>query len=188
MDYTACRPPYSACRPPCPSPTPGAYSDSCPSSQWCHPTISSSAIPFFSLLQSFPATASFLVSQFFISSGQSIRVSASASDLPMNIQDWSLELTSWISLQFKGFTLTPSMPFWCYMHMRLFGKKGATWPPEGPQSNMVIRFFDSWRQSICPLRFQSPTVKDTKKRAQKWHEGTKHLIRQLGEQHYRTMT
>ena len=53
---------------------------------------------------------------------------------------------------------------------------------------MVIRFFDSWRQSICPLRFQSPTVKDTKKRARKWHEGTKHLIRQLREQCYRTMT
>ena len=53
---------------------------------------------------------------------------------------------------------------------------------------MVVRFFDSWRQSICPLRFQSPTVKDTKKGTQKWHEGTKHLIRQLGEQHYRTMT
>ena len=78
------------------------------------------------------------------------------------------------------------MPFWCYMHMRLFGKKGTTWPPEGPQSNMVIRFFDSWRQSICPLKFQSPTVKDTKKGTQKWHEGTKQLIRQLREQPYRT--
>ena len=53
---------------------------------------------------------------------------------------------------------------------------------------MVTKIFDSWRQSICPLRFQSPTVKDTKKGAQKWHEGTKQLIRQLGEQHYRTMT
>ena len=55
------------------------------------------------------------------------------------------------------------MSFWCYMHMRLFGKKGAPWPPEGPQSNMVIRFFDSWRHSICLLRFQSPTVKDIQK-------------------------
>ena len=53
---------------------------------------------------------------------------------------------------------------------------------------MVIRFFDSWRQSICPLRFQSPTIKDTKKGAWKWYEGIKQLIRQLGEQHYRTMT
>ena len=71
------------------------------------------------------------------------------------------------------------MPFWCYMHMRLFGKKGATWLPEGSQSNMVIKFLDSWRQSICPLRFQSPTVKDTIKGALKWHEGAKQLIRQL---------
>ena len=60
--------------------------------------------------------------------------------------------------------------------------------PEGPQSKMMIKFLDSWRQSICPLRFQSPTVKDTKKGAQKWHEGTKQLIKQLREQHYRTMT
>ena len=66
-------------------------------------------------------------------------------------------------------------------------KERATWPPEGPQSNM-IKSLGSWRQSICPLRFQSPTVKDTKKRARKWHEGTKHLIRQLREQCYRTMT
>ena len=57
------------------------------------------------------------------------------------------------------------------MHMLLFGKKGATWPPEGPQSNVVIKLLDSWRQSICPLRFQSPIVKDTKKGAQKWHRG-----------------
>ena len=63
------------------------------------------------------------------------------------------------------------MTFWCYMHMLLFGKKGATWPPEGPQSNVVIKLLDFWRQSICPLSFQSPTVKDTKKGAQKWHQG-----------------
>ena len=80
------------------------------------------------------------------------------------------------------------MQFWCYMHMWLFGEKGATWPLEGPQSNMMIKFLDSWRQSICLLRFQSPTVKDTKKIAGKWHKGTKQLIRQLREQHYRSMT
>ena len=79
------------------------------------------------------------------------------------------------------------MPFWCYMHMRLFGKKGATWPPEGPQSNVVIKSLASQSQSVCPLRFQSPTIKDTKKGAQTWHEGTKQLIRQLREQCYRTM-
>jgi len=89
-------------RPPCPSPTPGACSNSCPSSQWCHPTISTSAVPFSSCLQSFPASASFPVSQFFSSSGRSIGASASASVLPMNIQDWfPLGLTDLISLLSK---------------------------------------------------------------------------------------
>ena len=74
-------------RPPCPSPTPGAYSKSCPLTQWCHPTISTSVVPFSSCLQSFPASGSFLMSQFFTSGGQSIGVSASASVLPMNVQD-----------------------------------------------------------------------------------------------------
>ena len=90
-------------RPPCPSPTPGVCSNSWPMSQWRHPTISSSVILFSSCLQSFPASGSFPGSQFFTSDGQSIRVSASASVLPMNIQDWfPLGWTSWISLQSKG--------------------------------------------------------------------------------------
>ena len=90
-------------RPHCPSPTPGVCSNSCPSSQWCRPTISSSVIPFSSRLQSFPASGSFPVSQFFASGGQSIGVSASASVLPMNIQDWvPLGWTCWLSLQSKG--------------------------------------------------------------------------------------
>ena len=90
-------------RPPCPSPTPRIYSNSCPLSQWCHPTISSSVVPFSSCLQSFPASGSFLMSQFFASGGQSIGVSASASVLPMHIQDWfPLGWTGWISLQSKG--------------------------------------------------------------------------------------
>ena len=90
-------------RPPCPSPTPGACSNSCPLSQWYHPTISSSVIPFSSCLQSFLASGSFPRSQFFTSGGQSIGVSASASVLPMNIQDWCpLGWTGWISLQSKG--------------------------------------------------------------------------------------
>ena len=76
-------------RPPCPSPTSRAYSDSCPSSRWCHPTISSSVFPLFSHLQSFPASGSFPRSRFFTSGGQSIGVSASASVLAMNIQDIS---------------------------------------------------------------------------------------------------
>ena len=88
---------------PCPSPTPGACSNSCPLSWWCHPTISASVIHFSSCLQSFPASGSFPVSQFFTSGGQSTGVSASASVLPMNIQDWfPLKLTSWISLLSKG--------------------------------------------------------------------------------------
>ena len=90
-------------RPPCPSQTPGVYSDSCPLSQWCHPTISSCVIPFFSCLQSFPVSGSFQISQFFTSGGQSIGVSASTSVLPMNSQDWfPLGLTGWISLQSNG--------------------------------------------------------------------------------------
>ena len=90
---------------PCPSPTPGVYSNSHPLSWWCHPNISSSVIPFSSRLQSFPASGFFPVSQFFTSSGQSVGVSASASVLPMNIQDWSpLRWTGWISLQSNGLT------------------------------------------------------------------------------------
>ena len=88
-------------RPPCPSPTSRGCSNSCPSSQWCHPTISSPVLPFFSCLQSFPASGSFPMSQFFTSGGQSI--AASLSVLPMNIQDWFPSgLTGLISLQFKG--------------------------------------------------------------------------------------
>ena len=89
-------------RPRCPSPTPRVYSHLCPLSWWYHPTISSSVVPFSSHLQSFPASGSFPMSQFFSSGSQSMGVSASASVLPMNIQDWSLVWTSWISLQSKG--------------------------------------------------------------------------------------
>ena len=90
-------------RPPCPSPTPGVHPNPCPLSQWYHPTISSSVVPFSSCPQSFPASGSFQMSQLFALGGQSIGVSASASVLPMNIQDWSpLGWTGWISLQSKG--------------------------------------------------------------------------------------
>ena len=90
-------------RPPCPSPTPRVYSNSCPRSPWCHPTISSSIIPFSSCLQSFPASGSFPMSHFFAACGQSIGASDSASVLPMIIQDWfPLGWTGWISLQSKG--------------------------------------------------------------------------------------
>ena len=90
-------------RPLYPSPTPRVHSNSYPLSQWCHPTISSSVIPFSSQLQSFPASGSFQMSQLFASGGQSIGVSASTSVLPMNTQDWSpLGWNGWISLQSKG--------------------------------------------------------------------------------------
>ena len=90
-------------RPFCSSPTPGVHSDSRPSSQWCHPTISSSVVPFSCCLQFFPASGSSQMSQLFASGGQNIGVSASISVLPKNTQDWSpLGWTGWISLQSKG--------------------------------------------------------------------------------------
>ena len=90
-------------RPPCPSPAPRVHPNPCPSSQWCHPTLSSSVIPFSSCPQSFPASGSFQMSQLYISGGQSIGVSASTSVPPMNTQDWfPLGWTDWISLQSKG--------------------------------------------------------------------------------------
>ena len=88
---------------PCPSPDPIAYSNSCPLSQWCHPTISPSVHPFSSCLQSFPASGSFPMDQFFTSGGQSIGVSASASVLPVNIQDW-------LHLGWTVWTLFPTSP------------------------------------------------------------------------------
>ena len=95
----------------CPSPTPRAWSNSCPLSLWCHPTTSSSVIPFSSYLQSFPASGSFPMSQLFVSGGQNIRASASASVLPVNIQDWfPLELTGLISLQSRGLSRVFSTP------------------------------------------------------------------------------
>ena len=96
-------------RPPSPSPTPGVHPNSCASSQWCHPAISSSVIPFSSCPQSLPASGSFPMSQFFASGGQSIGVSASASVLLMNTQDWSpLGWTGWISLQSRGLSRVSS--------------------------------------------------------------------------------
>ena len=96
-------------KPPCPSPISGVYPNPCPSSRWCHPTISSSVIPFSSHLQSFPGSGSFQMSQLFASGGQSTRVSASTSVLPMNTQDWSLGCTGWISLQSK--------PAWLHLNL-----------------------------------------------------------------------
>jgi len=98
-------------RPPCPSPTPGIHPNPCPSSRWCHPSISSSVFPFSSCPQSFPASGSFPMSQLFTSGGQSSRVSALTSVLPMNTQDWSpLGWTGWISLQPRDFQETSPTP------------------------------------------------------------------------------
>ena len=126
-------------RPPCPSPAPGIHQNSCPSSRWCHPAISSSAVPFSSCPQSLSALGSFPISQLFTWGGQSIGGSASASVLPMNTQDWSPSgWSGWISMQSKGlsrvfsktrvqkhqfFGAQPSSQFNSHMH---------TWPLEKP--------------------------------------------------------
>ena len=114
-------------RPPCPSPTPGACSNSCPLNWWCHPTISSSVALFSSYPQPFPASESFPISQFFASGGHSIGASASASVLPMNIQDWfPLGLTGWISLQSKGLSRVFSST--AIPKHQFFGAQPPLWP------------------------------------------------------------
>ena len=126
-------------RPPCPSPTPWVHPNSCASSRWCHPAISSSVIPFSSCPQPFPASGSFPVSQLFTSCGQSIGVSTSTSVLPMNTQDWSpLGWTGWISLQSKGLARVLSNTI--VQKHKFFGTKLSsqsnshihTWPLEKP--------------------------------------------------------
>ena len=126
-------------RPPCSSPTPGVHSNSCPSSQWCHPGISSSVIPFSSCPQSLPASESFPMSQLFTWGGKSIGVSASASVLPMNTQDWfPLGWTGWISLQSKGLSRVFSNT--TLQKHQFFGTQPSsqsnshihTWPEEKP--------------------------------------------------------
>ena len=112
---------------PCPSLSFWVCSNSCPSSRWCHPTISSSVVPFSSCLQSFPATGSFPMSQFFASGGHSIGVSASTSVLPMNIQDWfPLEWTGWVSLQSKGLSRVFSST--TVQKHQFFGIHPSLWP------------------------------------------------------------
>ena len=125
-------------RPPCPSPTPRVYSNSCPSSRWCHPAISSSLVPFSSCPQSLPALESFPMSQLFAWGGQRIGVSALASFLPMNTQHWSpLEWTGWTSLQSKGLSRVFSNT--TVQKHQFFGAQPSqsnshihTWPQEKP--------------------------------------------------------
>ena len=112
---------------PCPSPTPGACSNSCSSGCWCHSTISSSVILFSSCLQSFPASGYFPVSQFFTSGGQSFGASASTSVLPMNIQGWfPLGLTGWISFQSKGLSKVFSNT--TVQNLKFFSAQFSLWP------------------------------------------------------------
>ena len=126
-------------RPPCPSPTPRVYSNSCPSSQWCHPAISSSVVLFSSCPQSLPASGYFPMSQFFARGDQSLGVSASASVPPINTQDWSpLGWTGWISLQSKG--LSRVFSNMTFQKHQFFGTQVSsqsnshihTWPLEKP--------------------------------------------------------
>ena len=125
-------------RPPCPSPTPGVHSDSCPWSQWCHPAISPSVVPFSSCLQSLPASESFPMSQLFAWGGQSTGVSALASFLPKKSQGWSSERTGWISLQSKGLSRVFSNT--TVQKHQFFGTQPSsqsnshihTWPQEKP--------------------------------------------------------
>ena len=118
-------------RPPCPSPTPGVHPNPCPLSWWCQPTVSSSVVPFSSYPQSCLASGSFQMSQLFTSGGQSTGVSASASVLPMNTQDWSpLGWTAWISLQSKG--LSRIFYNTTVQKHQFFGAHTHTWPLEKP--------------------------------------------------------
>ena len=126
-------------RPPCPSPTPGVHSDSRPSSQWCHPAISSSVVPSSSCPQSLPASESFPMSQLFTWGGQSTRASALASFLPKKSQGWSpSEWTGWISLQFKGFsrvfsnTTVQKHQFFSAQPSSQSNSHIRTWPQEKP--------------------------------------------------------
>ena len=126
-------------RPPCPSPNPGVHPNPCPSNWWCHPTISSSVIPFSSCPQSFPASGSFQMNQLFSSGGQSIGVSVSTSVLPMNTQDWSpLGWTGWISLQSKGLSTVFSnttVQKYQFFSAQLSSQSNShiyTWPLEKP--------------------------------------------------------
>ena len=124
---------------PCPSLSPRVCSNSCPLSQWCHPTVSSSVVPFSSCLQSSPDLGSFQMSQLFASVGQSIGVSASTSVLPMNIQHWfPLGWTGWISLQFKGLSMVFSnttVQKHQFFGIQLSSQSNShihTWPQEKP--------------------------------------------------------
>ena len=135
---------------PCPSPTLGAYSDSCPLSQWSHPTISSSVVPFSSCPQSLPASGSFPMSQFFTSGGQSIGVSASTSVLLMNIQDWfPLGWTGWISLLSKGLSRVFSNT--AAQEHKFFSTQLSLWSSSHIHTSVYV-IFNFFHQSLTVFR------------------------------------
>ena len=126
-------------RPPCPSPTPGVHPNSWPLSWWCHPTVSSSVLPFSPCPQSFPASGSFQMSRLFTSGGQSIGVSAPTSVLPMNTQDWSpLGWTGWLSLQSKWLSRIFSNP--TVQKHPFFGAQLSLWPNSHMTPGKTIAF------------------------------------------------
>ena len=147
--------------PPCPSPTPGPYSNSCPLSQWHHPTISSSAICF-PHLQSFPASGSFQMSQFFASGSQSIGVSASPSVLPVSIQDWSpLGWTGWISLQSMGLSRvfpTPHFESIKFLVLSLLYGSTLTSIHDYWKNHIYAYMNFSWQTDVCALNTLSRFV------------------------------
>ena len=145
--------------PPCPSPNPRVYSNSCPLSRWYNPTISSSVIPFSSCLQSFPASWYFPMSQFFASGGQSIRVSALTSVLPMNIQDWFPSgWTGWISLKSKGLSQEspPTPQFKSINSLVLFNILSRLVITFLPRSKHLLT---SWLQSPSAVTLEPPKIK-----------------------------
>ena len=152
-------------RPPCPSPTPGVYPNPCPLSRWCHPTVSFSVVPFSSHLQSFPASGTFPISQFFTSGGQTIGVSASTSVLPMNTQDWSpLGWTGWISLQSKGLswvfsnTTVQRHQFFGASHFRNKETMHTVMevPPEHPKGGCDVSDVKYWSPGLGTLCIIAP--------------------------------
>ena len=157
-------------RPPCPSPIRGVHPNSCPLSQWRHPTISSSVVPFSSRPQSFPASGSFPMSQLFASGGQSIEVSASTSVLPMNTQDWSpLGWTDWIYLQSKGLSRVFSntavqKQLWVSTTIKVGSRqtaagKASVFLPQHPAKLPSLAYlFLSWVQFLTPV-CHSPFLK-----------------------------
>ena len=143
--------------PPCPSPTPEVYSNSCPLSRWYHPTISSSVVSFSSFLQSFPASGSFQMNQFFSSGGQSIGVSASAEVLPMNIQDWfPLGWTGWISLQSKRLSRVFSNT--TVQKPQFFGAFSQICTFEGKSGGKFLLWFPSLER-LLKVSFEIPYFK-----------------------------